>query len=112
VSDRSPGLLAGLLDDLVAETEVLTGMLAPLDDPAWERPTPAAGWAIRDQVSHLAYFDDAATLAVTQRRHLDDLGLRVTGPVAAEWMSIAQAFAGPPGPGRRPGQFPLQQEDP
>jgi uncharacterized protein (TIGR03084 family) len=275
VSDRSPGLLAGLLDDLVAETEVLTGMLAPLDDLAWERATPAPGWAIRDQISHLAYFDDAATLAatdpgrfraetaaltggrgaalsdqvagryrqlpaaelrdwlrraraeyvrvlggldartrlpwygpdmsaassatarlmetwahgqdvadalgaarpatarlrhvahlgvatlgfsfiqnerglpaapvrvelagpdgdtwtwgppeapdsvagtaldfclaVTQRRHLDDLGLRVTGPVAAEWMSIAQAFAGPPGPGRRSGQFPLQQEDP
>src|SRR5262249_28226181 len=39
VSDRSPGLLAGLLDDLVAETEVLTGMLAPLAGPAWERPT-------------------------------------------------------------------------
>jgi uncharacterized protein (TIGR03084 family) len=44
-------------------------------------------------------------LAVTQRRHLDDTGLRVTGPVAAEWMSIAQAFAGAAGPGRSPGQF-------
>jgi uncharacterized protein (TIGR03084 family) len=42
-------------------------------------------------------------LAVTQRRHLDDLALEVTGPVATEWMSIAQAFAGPPGPGRPPG---------
>jgi uncharacterized protein (TIGR03084 family) len=45
-------------------------------------------------------------LAVTQRRNLADLDLEVHGPVAAEWMSIAQAFAGPPGPGRRPGQFP------
>jgi uncharacterized protein (TIGR03084 family) len=45
-------------------------------------------------------------LAVTQRRHLDDLDLDVQGPVAAEWLSIAQAFAGPPGPGRQPGQFP------
>ena len=44
-------------------------------------------------------------LAVTQRRHLADTGLTVQGPVATEWMSIAQAFAGPPGPGRRPGQF-------
>jgi hypothetical protein len=42
-------------------------------------------------------------LAVTQRRHLDDLALEVTGPVAAEWMPIAQAFAGPPGQGRKPG---------
>ena len=44
-------------------------------------------------------------LAVTQRRHLADLGLDVRGPIAEEWMSIAQAFAGPPGSGRRPGQF-------
>jgi uncharacterized protein (TIGR03084 family) len=44
-------------------------------------------------------------LAVTQRRHIDDLDLHRQGPVAEEWLSIAQAFAGPPGPGRRPGQF-------
>lgn len=44
-------------------------------------------------------------LVVTQRRHLADTGLRVTGAVAAEWMSIAQAFAGSPGTGREPGEF-------
>jgi uncharacterized protein (TIGR03084 family) len=44
-------------------------------------------------------------LAVTQRRHLADLDLSLQGPVATEWLSIAQAFAGPPGSGRRPGQF-------
>jgi uncharacterized protein (TIGR03084 family) len=44
-------------------------------------------------------------LAVTQRRHLDDTSLVISGPVATEWMSIAQAFAGQPGPGRQPGQF-------
>ncbi len=43
---------------------------------------------------------------VTQRRHLDDTGLRVIGPAAREWMLIAQAYAGPPGRGRQPGQFP------
>lgn len=43
---------------------------------------------------------------VTQRRHLADTGLEVTGPAAEEWMRVAQAFAGPPGEGRRPGQFP------
>lgn len=41
-------------------------------------------------------------LLVTQRRHRDDLSLAIEGPAAAEWMAIAQAFAGPPGPGRRP----------
>jgi uncharacterized protein (TIGR03084 family) len=45
-------------------------------------------------------------LLVTQRRHIDDTRLATAGPVADEWMSIAQAFAGPPGPGRRAGQFP------
>ena len=44
-------------------------------------------------------------LVVTQRRHLADTGLVVAGPGATEWMSIAQAFAGAPGAGRRPGQF-------
>ena len=39
-------------------------------------------------------------LLVTQRRHRDDLALTVAGPAAAQWIAIAQAFAGPPGPGR------------
>jgi hypothetical protein len=39
---------------------------------------------------------------VTQRRHVADTALDVRGPVAAQWMQIAQAFAGPPGPGRSP----------
>lgn len=266
--EGQPGLLDGLLADLSAETDDLAGILAGLDAADWERPTPAPGWRIRDQVSHLAYFDEAATLAatdadtfrveadeltalgpgfpdeiarryrdvwpgdllrwfqlartellealrarhprdrvpwygpdmsiassatarlmetwahgqdiadtldlvrkstkrlrhvahlgvstfrfafelrgrqapradvrveliapdgstwswgpaaaegsvsgpaldfclvVTQRRHLADTSLSVVGPVATEWMSIAQAFAGAPGPGRNPGQFP------
>ena len=41
-------------------------------------------------------------LVVTQRRHLDDTHLVLEGPIAHEWMQIAQAFAGPPGPGRQP----------
>jgi uncharacterized protein (TIGR03084 family) len=45
-------------------------------------------------------------LVVTQRRHRADTDLRIEGPLALEWMEIAQAFAGPPGGGRRPGQFP------
>ena len=39
-------------------------------------------------------------LLVTQRRHRDDLALVIEGPAAAEWMSIAQAFAGAAGTGR------------
>jgi len=45
-------------------------------------------------------------LVVTQRRHVTDTRLRLGGPLAQEWMHLAQAFAGPPGQGRQPGQFP------
>lgn len=31
-----------------------------------------------------------------------DLALTATGPVADEWLDVAQAFAGPPGTGRGP----------
>ena len=34
-------------------------------------------------------------LVVTQRRHCDDTDLVVTGEHAADWLSVAQAFAGP-----------------
>ena len=42
---------------------------------------------------------------MTQRRHRGDLGLIATGADADAWLDIAQAFAGPPGDGRAPGQF-------
>lgn len=44
-------------------------------------------------------------LLVTQRRHRDDTAVVAHGPVADEWLDIAQAFAGPPGVGRAPGEF-------
>jgi uncharacterized protein (TIGR03084 family) len=44
-------------------------------------------------------------LLVTQRRHRADTSVIAHGPAAEQWLSIAQAFAGPPGPGRIPGQF-------
>ena len=44
-------------------------------------------------------------LVVTQRRHVSDTNLEMTGQTAHAWMEVAQAFAGPPGQGRLPGQF-------
>jgi len=44
-------------------------------------------------------------LLATQRRHRDDLDVRAVGAEAEEWLGIIQAFAGPPGKGRQPGQF-------
>ncbi|MFE1904555.1 TIGR03084 family metal-binding protein [Streptomyces gardneri] len=39
-------------------------------------------------------------LLVTQRVHRDDTALLAHGPDAERWLTIAQAFAGPAGPGR------------
>ncbi|MEU5945749.1 TIGR03084 family metal-binding protein [Micromonospora sp. NPDC047465] len=44
-------------------------------------------------------------LLATRRRHRDDLALTAVGADADRWLDIAQAYRGPAGPGRRPGQF-------
>jgi uncharacterized protein (TIGR03084 family) len=59
------GLMDELLADLRAETAELEAMIQGLDATAWELPTPAEGWAVRDQISHLAWFDDSATASAT-----------------------------------------------
>ena len=58
--------LPDLLDDLDDEFGELRAVVAGLadDDPRWDRETPAEGWTVRDQIGHLAYFDDAARLAL------------------------------------------------
>jgi len=49
-----------LIVDLAAERADLRALVGPLPDEAWDAPTPAPGWAVRDVVYHLAFFDDAA----------------------------------------------------
>ncbi len=44
-------------------------------------------------------------LVVTQRRHVDDTALTVTGELARDWMTKAQAFAGNPTTGPSAGTF-------
>jgi uncharacterized protein (TIGR03084 family) len=58
-------LVASLVDDLAAESGELRAVLDPLPASDWARPTPAAGWTIVDQVTHLAYFDDVTRLSIT-----------------------------------------------
>src|ERR1035441_10864620 len=57
-----------LLDDHEGEHRDLLRLVEPLagDAPERDRMTPAEGWAVRDQISHLAYFDAAAHLAITE----------------------------------------------
>ena len=60
-----PADMAALVADLQAESADLDSMIAPLAPEQYLVPTPAAGWCISDQVSHLAFFDEAALLAST-----------------------------------------------
>jgi uncharacterized protein (TIGR03084 family) len=56
--------LAVTIDDLISEQESLDTIVADLADTEWSRPTPSPGWSIADQISHLAYFDAAAVMAI------------------------------------------------
>jgi uncharacterized protein (TIGR03084 family) len=55
--------MAALAADLAAETAVTRALVAGLDEAGWRTPTPAVGWDIADQISHLAYFDEVAVRA-------------------------------------------------
>ncbi len=81
----------------VPETSVRVELTGPDGDTRQWGPADAADVVCGTAVDFC--------LVVTQRRHLDDVSLDVRGPVATAWMGIAQAFAGPPGQGRAPGQF-------
>jgi uncharacterized protein (TIGR03084 family) len=73
--------MTALCADLDAETAVLDALLAPLAPADWERPTPAEGWAIRDQVSHLAWFDESALTALTDPdRFREELAEAIADP--------------------------------
>ena len=53
-------MTASVLDDFEAEQRDLEALLRDLADADWARPTPAAGWDVRDQVSHLADTEELA----------------------------------------------------
>ena len=84
--------------------------LAPNPTPVYVELTAPSGatWAHGDAAAENRITGSARDFCrvVTQRRNLADTDLKVTGPAAQDWMRVAQAFAGPPGEGRRPGQFP------
>jgi uncharacterized protein (TIGR03084 family) len=78
------------------DAPVYVALTAP-DGNTWEWGSPAPDAVTGDALDFC--------LVVTQRRHLADTALRVEGDDAAQWIGIAQAFAGEPGSGRLPGQF-------
>lgn len=79
------------------ETAVRVELLAP-DGETWRIGADVADDLVRGSALDFC-------LVVTQRRNLADTDLVATGPRAVEWLALAQAYAGPPGPGRRAGEF-------
>jgi uncharacterized protein (TIGR03084 family) len=88
-------LLDQVLDDLAQEGAALDAMVAPLDDDGWRTPTPAAGWDIATQVAHLAWTDEVAVFAATDKAAWDETVLRAIndpdGFVDAEALEGARA---------------------
>ncbi len=69
-------------------------MLRAPDGSTWRWGTSSTDRVVGDALDFC--------LVVTQRRHPDDTGLVVEGPVATAWIAVAQAFAGPPTDQRAP----------
>ncbi len=61
-------------------------------------------WGPDDAAERVAGTAEDFALLATQRRHRDELSLTVVGKNADKWLDIVQAFAGPPGEGRKPGE--------
>ena len=93
-----PADLRALTLDLVAESAWLGATLADLAEEQWQLPTPAEGWTIADQVSHLAYFDETTLLSIRdpERFRREAAALTARGDdfpdqVAAEYRHLSPA---------------------
>ncbi|MGQ0482215.1 MAG: TIGR03084 family metal-binding protein [Pseudonocardia sp.] len=91
--------MADLVEDIAAETAALRPLLVglPDDDTGWDRPTPAAGWSVRDQVSHLAYFDDVAVQSATDPEAFNIELKRLVESGGVDTETIAARFRDMPG---------------
>jgi uncharacterized protein (TIGR03084 family) len=92
---KSNAVLEQVLADLAAEGDVLERLVAPLDEAGWRTLTPAEGWDIATTVVHLAWTDECAIAAGTDKSAWDDLVLRAianpTGFVDDEAFAGAKA---------------------
>ena len=53
-------MTSDLLEDLADQHRELWSLLDPLDEPAWQQPTPCVGWDVADVVLHLHQTDELA----------------------------------------------------
>jgi uncharacterized protein (TIGR03084 family) len=74
------------------------GLEPPAGEVRVELQAPSGAtwtWGPDDAEETVAGPAEDFCLVVTQRRHVDDTALTTNGPLAREWMELAQAFAGP-----------------
>ncbi|WP_110240309.1 TIGR03084 family metal-binding protein [Nocardioides gilvus] len=67
----SDTVLAGVLADLAAEGDQLDELVTPLTDDQWRTATPAEGWDIATTIAHLAWTDEVAVKAATDKEAWD-----------------------------------------
>jgi uncharacterized protein (TIGR03084 family) len=64
-------VLDEVLRDLRAEGDQLDALVAGLDEAGWRTATPAAGWDVAHQIAHLAWTDETAVKAATDKAAWD-----------------------------------------
>jgi uncharacterized protein (TIGR03084 family) len=69
-------VLEQVLADLTAEGDALEAAVAPLDERGWRTPVPAEGWDVATTIVHLAWTDECAIAAGTDKEAWDALVLR------------------------------------
>ncbi|MEV0998790.1 TIGR03084 family metal-binding protein [Nonomuraea sp. NPDC050202] len=85
------------------------GLTPPATEFRFEITGPAGElWAYgpEDADQRVSGLAEDFCLLVTRRRHRADVAVTAVGEEADRWLDIAQAYRGPAGAGRRPGQFP------
>jgi uncharacterized protein (TIGR03084 family) len=81
------------------------GLAAPTEEFRIELKSPSGElwtWGPDEAAQRVTGSAYDFCLLVTQRAHRSDLDLDAQGADADAWLDIAQAFAGPSGPGREP----------
>jgi uncharacterized protein (TIGR03084 family) len=71
--------LAAVLEDLAAEGDRLERLVVPLDEEGWRRETPAPGWTVAHQIAHLAWTDETAVKAATDKEAWDATVVQALG---------------------------------
>jgi uncharacterized protein (TIGR03084 family) len=84
--------LDDVLADLAAEGDRLEALVAPLSDDGWRTPTPAEGWDVATAVAHLAWTDEVAVKAATDKAAWDEVVLAAIDD--PEGFVDAEALAG------------------